>query len=126
MDKQERILELANQSADWIKNETADVAERTALARKLFDEIASQLSVEAPETSQITTPNAVVEVVDSQSGYLYRRYLELAYDETDNGLRLFGDDIGGNPVQIVFLSSTALERIHDLQGKGPDFSPCEE
>lgn len=125
MKNQEKaIKELALHAAERIRQQAKSPRECTELARKLFDEITGLLLQNAPETGHISAPNSVVEVMDAKSGHLYRRYLELEYEETGNGLRLMGDDIGAKPVQIVFLSNTAIEKMHDLQGLGPDDPVC--
>lgn len=124
MNKQELIQELAKDAAAKITDISNDGLDRSKLARELFDTILKMLPDNHEAATQIASPNAVVEVVDSKTGKMYRRYLELEYDETENGLRLLGDDIGGNPVQIVYLSNSALERMKDLQGFGPDNPVC--
>lgn len=120
------LKDLAKLNAEWLSKEASTSFQRAKLARQLTDATSDLLSADAPAPERLTAVNAAVEIIDEKTGHLYRRYLELAYDETDNGLRLFGDDISGSPVQIVFLSNTALERIHDLQGKGRDSARCEE
>lgn len=111
---------LAVNCVEQLRKESETTAETAEAARKLFDRITALLSEDAPRRSAINSLNAVIEVQDKNNSRLYRRYLELGYDETENGLRLLGDDIGGNPVQIVFLSNSALEKIKDLKGSGPD------
>jgi hypothetical protein len=68
----------------------------------------------------------VLEVTDHRSGRLYRRYLELGYEENDNGIGLSGENIAGEAVRIVFLSDTALKKMNDLRGAGPDTPRCKE
>lgn len=75
---------------------------------------------------KIEADSVVIEVLDQHTGKLFRRNLPLKYLETDNGLFLSGETIEGNPSQIAFYSETALNRIHDLLGKGPDTHRCEE
>lgn len=116
---------LAAELAVWLQKNAKTPAKQAKLARTLFDEVAATLLAGAPNAGHIAAPNAVVEVQDEATGLLYRRYLELAYDETDNGLRLIGEDMAGAEAQIVFLSNTALERLHDLGGKGADAPRCD-
>lgn len=101
-------------------------AEAAKAARALFDAVAGALLEDAPPASRIAAPNAVVEALDAQTGRLYRRYLELGYDEGPNGLRLMGEDLAGQPVQLVYLSDTALRSMHELQGHGPDEPRCKD
>ena len=110
----------------WVRKNASSPLEQAKLARQLYDGLADRLREPAPDTRHITAPNAVVEVVDEATGRLYRRYLELAYEESDNGLRLLGEDISANPVQIVYLSETALARMKELRGGGPDAPRCQE
>jgi hypothetical protein len=93
------------------------------LLRRLFDGLCEPL-LEDSSTDHIFAPNAVIEVIDTSSGRLYRRYLELSYDENDNGIRLMGETMSGDPAQIVFLSETALEKMRSLKGEGVEAPPC--
>jgi len=73
---------------------------------------------------QIEAQSVIIEVVDQKTGYLFRRKLPMKYFETDNGIILSGENSNGSPSDITFLSDTALERINDLTGKGPDTPRC--
>ena len=126
MDSKISFEKLMDELTGWVNKNTASPGDRSRLARRLFDELASRLLEEVPGTCHISAPNAVVEVVDETSGHLYRRYLELEYDESDNGLRLMGEDIAANPAQIVFLSEAALSRMKELRGEGPDEPRCHD
>lgn len=118
--------ESVDRLARWMRGNATTPRERALLLRRLYDGLARALLEDAPGTSHITAANAVVEVVDAASGYLFRRYLEVEYDESVNGLRLLGEDIAAKPVQIVFLSEEALGRMHELRGQGPDEPRCME
>jgi hypothetical protein len=96
-----------------------------ALLRRLADGVSERL-LENTATDHIAAPNAVLEVVDADSLRLYRRYLELEYEENDNGIRLVGEDLAGKSVGIVFLSETALKKISDLRGAGADSPRCKD
>lgn len=119
----ESVLE---ELAAWVSKNAHSPEEQTRLARRLFDGLAEKLQESVTEATHITAPNAVVEVMDETSGHLYRRYLEVAYDESENGLRLIGEDMKANQVQIVFLSETALARMKELHGGGPDAPRCHD
>lgn len=67
----------------------------------------------------------VVELVDKGTGKLFRRSLPIKYLETDNGLVLSGETMDGHPSQIAFLSDTALARVTDVFGEGPNTHRCE-
>jgi hypothetical protein len=95
------------------------------LLRRLFDGICEKL-LQGNSTDHISASNAVLEVVDHRSGRLYRRYLELGYEENDNGIRLSGENIAGKAVHILFLSDTALKKMKDLRGAGPDIPRCKD
>lgn len=116
---------LLGQITAWIDENGNNATEKSRLARKLYDRLAEKLLAGALDVAVLAAPNAVVEIIDRESGLLYRRYLELGFEETGNGLRLMGDDIGGKPVQIVYLSNAALEKLHDLSGRGPDTPRCD-
>jgi len=73
---------------------------------------------------KIEAQSVIVEVVDQETGILFRRSLPLKYYETDNGIILSGENSEGNQSDITFLSDTALVRINDLTGKAPDTPRC--
>lgn len=73
---------------------------------------------------QIEAQSVIIEVIDQKTGMLYRRNLQLSYLETDNGIILSGESSDGKPSTIAFLSDTALKKINDLTGKGPDAPRC--
>lgn len=110
----------------WVRKNAASPRQQAALARQLCDGLTDRLRKPEPDTRHITAPNAVVEVVDEATGRLYRRYLELGYEESDNGLRLLGEDMSAAPVQIVYLSESALARMRELRGGGPETPRCQE
>jgi hypothetical protein len=95
------------------------------LLRRLFDGICEKL-LQGNSTDHISASNVVLEVMDQGSGRLYRRYLELGYEENDNGIRLSGENIAGKAVHILFLSDTALKKMNDLRGAGPDIPRCKD
>lgn len=74
---------------------------------------------------KIESPAVAVEVLDRETGMLFRRELPLNYLETENGIILSGENSNGAPSTIAFLSDTALHRINDLRGKGPDEHTCD-
>lgn len=74
---------------------------------------------------KIEADTIIVEVIDNKTGKTFRRNLPIKYIETDNGIRLFGETIEGTPSQIVFYSDTALTKINDLLGMGPDTPRCD-
>jgi hypothetical protein len=96
-----------------------------ALLRRLFDGLSEKL-LENTATDHITAANAVLEVLDDDTGRLYRRYLELGYEENDNGIRITGENMAGEETGIVFLSETALKKMGDLRGAGADTPRCKE
>jgi hypothetical protein len=117
---------------DAIDKTAGEIAEKlrgrqdaAALLRRLADGISERL-LENTATDYISAPNAVLEVVDAGSLRLYRRYLELEYEENDNGIRLTGEDLAGKGVSVVFLSETALQKMNDLRGAGADSPRCKD
>jgi hypothetical protein len=95
------------------------------LLRRLFDGLCERLSADV-SVDHISAPNLVVEVLDTESGRLFRRYLELEFDENDNGIRLIGENMAGEEAQLVFLSETALKKMRDIRGYGRDTPRCKE
>jgi DNA-binding transcriptional regulator YiaG len=73
---------------------------------------------------KIEADSVVVEIIDSSTGKVFRRSLPIKYLETANGLLLAGETMEGTPSQIAFLSETAITKINDLLGKGPDAPRC--
>jgi hypothetical protein len=95
------------------------------LLRRLFDGLCEKLSKDL-SVDHISAPNLVVEVLDAESGRLFRRYLELEFEENDNGIRLIGENMAGESTQLVFLSGTALKKMRDIRGHGRDTPRCKE
>ena len=73
--------------------------------------------------STISASSVTVSVTDDSTGRTFSRTLPIDYFENANGIRLQGEDMQGQPAEIVFLSSTALNKIKDMTGKGPDSPP---
>ena len=47
-------------------------------------------------------------------------------DKTTNGLKLMGENLKGEPSEIVFLSDTAMNKIIDVTGQGLNQSRCHD
>lgn len=75
---------------------------------------------------RIEADSIIVEVTDKHSGKKFKRHLPIRYLETDNGLVLFGETAEGQPTSISFFSDTALARLNDILGKGPDTHKCQQ
>ncbi|MCI8275924.1 MAG: hypothetical protein HFI66_10020 [Lachnospiraceae bacterium] len=76
------------------------------------------------ELHEIHASAVTIEVTDEQTGETFRRELPIDFYETANLLRLRGEDLNGNPSELVFLSGTGIDRIRGLMGNGPDEDPC--
>lgn len=74
---------------------------------------------------KIEADEVIVEVIDKNTGKMFRRNLPMRYFETTNGVILSGETFDGKPAEINFLSDAVLAKINDLFGKGPDHSPCD-
>lgn len=74
---------------------------------------------------KIEADSVVIEIIDNTTKKIFRRNLPLQYVETDNGIRLSGETIDGNATQIAFFSDTAITKINDLLGMGPDTPRCD-
>lgn len=77
-----------------------------------------------PSLHKIEAHSVIIEVTDEATGKTFRRTLPLGYLENSNGLILSGETVEGNPSQIAFLSDSALNKINDLRGHGPDVPRC--
>ncbi|MBP2645484.1 MAG: hypothetical protein H6Q75_924 [Firmicutes bacterium] len=75
---------------------------------------------------KVEADTVVVEVLDKNTGKLYRRILPIRFCETSNGLLLSGEAMDGSPAQFVFYSEAAIAKISDLFGKGIDAPRCHE
>jgi hypothetical protein len=78
----------------------------------------------AAEFDKIEADSITVEIVDKNTGKMFRRILPVNYLETANGLVLSGETLQGASSQIAFLSDLAMTKIGDLFGKGPDGPRC--
>jgi len=83
-------------------------------------------AVECYYSDQIEADLITAEIVDNNTGKLYRRQLPVKYFETGNGVVLSGETIEGNISEIAFLSEAALAKLNDLFGKGPDVPHCKK
>ena len=76
------------------------------------------------ELREIHASMVTVEVTDEKTGETFRRELPIDFYETANLLRLRGEDLNGNPSELVFLSYIGMDRLKGLMGKGPNEDPC--
>jgi hypothetical protein len=73
-----------------------------------------------PAPTQISADEIRLTVTDKLTGAVFTRTLPMEYLENDNGIRLRGENMEGQAVEMVFLSNSAVSKIQDLTGKGPD------
>ena len=76
------------------------------------------------DTEYIQASQVTVHVQDEAEGRVYSRLLPLTYRENSNGLVLRGENVSGEPSEIVFFSETAADKVSDITGQGEDHSPC--
>ena len=76
------------------------------------------------ELNEIHASMVTLEVTDDATGETFRRELPIDFYETANFLRLKGEDLNGNPSELVFVSDTGMRRLKDLTGHGADSDPC--
>ena len=124
MDNKKPVDQVVEELKNWVLKNGKTPGEQAAVMRSLFDGLSQAILPQEEDANYLSAQNLVVEAVDENTGRLYRRYLEAGFEETDNGIRILGENISGAPVQIVFLSGTALARMKDLQGAGPDAPRC--
>ena len=97
--------------------------------RKAFNEQIDSFETEVlgvNEVDQITAEMVELLVTDENSGRFFRRTLPLSFRENDNGLRLIGESLDGSITEIAFISGTAVDKIKNLTGHGPDESRCND
>jgi hypothetical protein len=120
------VKNITGQFVNYIKeNNISSSSEISDLMRNIFDNIQENVTGSV-EINQIEAPNIVAEVIDEKTGQLFRRYLEVKYNENSNGLMITGENINGEKTEIVFLSEAAISRISELKGMGENNPPCEE
>ena len=74
----------------------------------------------------ISCDEVTVEVKDKTTNRIFRRNLDISYIENSNGLKLMGENLKGEPSEIVFLSDTAMNKIIDVTGQGLNQSRCHD
>lgn len=74
----------------------------------------------------ISSDEITVEVKDKDTNKIFRRTLDMSYIENSNGIKMQGEDLKGNPSEIVFLSNPAINKIIDVTGKGLNKSRCHD
>lgn len=74
----------------------------------------------------ISCDEITVEVKDKATNRFFRRNLDISYIENSNGLKLMGENLKGEPSEIVFLSDTAVNKIIDVTGQGLNKSRCRD
>ena len=74
----------------------------------------------------ISCDEITVEVKDKTTNRIFRRNLDVSYIENSNGLKLMGENLRGEPSEIVFLSDTAINKIIDVTGQGLNKSRCHD
>lgn len=74
--------------------------------------------------TQITAREITVEVKDIATGQVFRRTLPIEYLETATFVRMFGEDLKGNPSELVLYTSFGTKKVQDLTGGGIDYDPC--
>lgn len=74
----------------------------------------------------ISCDEITVEVKDNTTNRIFRRNLDISYIENSNGLKLTGENLKGQPSEIVFLSDTAINKIIDVTGQGINKSRCHD
>ena len=107
--------------AHWQELHSAYLTTTAALLQQWAEKYSQE---QTNSLSKIEAASVVVEVVDKATGELFRRNLPLNYLENSNGVILSGETPEGKPSQIAFFSETAMNKINDLMGKGPNFPRC--
>lgn len=74
----------------------------------------------------ISCDEITIEVKDKDTNRIFRRNLDISYIENSNGLKLTGENLNGEPSEIVFFSDTAMNKIIDVTGQGLNKSRCRD
>lgn len=109
---------------EWQELHTAYLAATAENLQQWADKYDVQNLEEANFPDKIEANSVVVEIIDHNTGKIFRRSLPIDYVETDNGIRLSGETIDGKSAQIAFFSDTAITKINDLLGMGPNTPRC--
>ncbi|OYP23551.1 hypothetical protein C8E03_102191 [Lachnotalea glycerini] len=78
------------------------------------------------EIDEITASKVTVEIIDKKTGKLFRRTLPMDYRETYTGIKLSGENLNGEPSDIVFFSEKGIAKLKDLSGQGSDNPSCND
>ena len=85
-----------------------------------------QDSCSVQNVTQIHANQVAIEITDLQSGNQFTRILPMEYFENANGIRLIGEDLNGQTVEMVFLSEQGMFKMKDLSGHRADHSQCDD
>ena len=108
--------ELGDSSKDEICGKMLDI---------LFDELGAYEQT-LPPASQISAEHVRLAVTDKNTGRVCVRSLPMSYAENHNGISLSGENLSGEEVKIVYLSSGAIEKIRELRGEGANSPRCHD
>lgn len=78
----------------------------------------------AHEAAYLAADEVTLEIINRENQQVFRRTVPLQFEENHNGLKLLGENLDGQPSEIVFLSQQGLAKLGDLMGKGPDEDQC--
>lgn len=96
----------------------------------VFNEEVSNESIDLTSNNTpidfISCDEITIEVRDKTTNRVFRRTLDISYIENSNGLKLMGENLKGEPSEIVFLSDTAMNKIIDVTGQGINKSRCHD
>lgn len=73
---------------------------------------------------EISASTVKLEIQDAKTGNIFTRELPIDYYENSYCLRLKGEGLDGNPVEMVFYSKAGVAKLKDLTGNGPDKDNC--
>lgn len=99
---------------------------RSCTINYIFDYFNNKLAPNNIPLDFISCDEVTVEVKDNTTNRIFRRNLDISYVENSNGLKLTGENLKGQPSEIVFLSDTAINKIIDVTGQGPNKSRCDD
>lgn len=79
-----------------------------------------------PPFSRVSAEQVRLAVTDKSTGRVFVRALPMSYAENHNGITLSGENLSGEEVKMVYLSSGAIDKIKELRGEGENSPRCHD
>ena len=125
---EEVLKEILDKSLSTSSDKTNEelISLRNFAINHILDYFNNNLTSNNTSLDFISCDEVTIEVKDKATNRIFRRTLDISYIENSNGLKLIGENLKGEPSEIVFLSDTAINKIIDVTGKGLNKSRCHD